>query len=94
MKLYVQSVQYCNECPNIRYTHFDGEGECVPYQYEFAYCDLSKKYLVSSLIVGKIKQGYRENNIPIRKIPDWCELKDYDEFVNPFSGFTTGKVTI
>ena len=38
MKKFLKMIHNCKECPNMIYTHFDGEGTCAPYQYYHPNC--------------------------------------------------------
>lgn len=84
MKVFVKNVELCNDCPNLGYIHYDGEGESCPYEYFDAVCSKTKKNLPNSLIVKDAEyQEYKDGGrpfskpfIPVRNIPDWCPLKD------------------
>ena len=42
MKTFTKTITKCQECPNVGYIHYDGEGESAPYQYHFPVCNVVK----------------------------------------------------
>jgi hypothetical protein len=81
MKKFSTDVSYCNECPVIGYIHYNGEGDCAPYQYGFAKCyhpKIGSKCLPTELAkYADIPYNKkRPGEIPVRTIPDWCPLEE------------------
>jgi hypothetical protein len=77
VKVFTKTINRCNECPSIGYTHFDGEGESCPYEYHHGHCSAVKKDLPFELIVrATYEECQKEGYVPERRIPDWCSLTD------------------
>src|SRR5574340_1030858 len=96
-KLFIKIVGNCRECPNVTFTHFDGEGESWDYQYNFPSC---KAKLVDEefALGGPSLRWAQEHNKPTTKvikvpkklpvggrkipIPKWCPLQDWPKGKN------------
>lgn len=85
MKRYSILVDHCGACPACSYIHYDGEGESCQYFYTSANCLLMQRPLPNDLMLrdDERKIVYRKHKfyplgalVPVRKIPDWCPLKD------------------
>jgi len=66
MRVFGLLIESCRDCPNIRYYHFDGEGESCPFRYDHPFCGHPD-------IIG---EGKTFEKLPwIReKLPEWCPL--------------------
>jgi len=78
MKKFTKIISQCQECPNVTYLHFDGEGECAPYQYNFPQCKLEPEYKFidnrGNLFNPPVRIGYKMIPQPSNRIPSWCQL--------------------
>jgi hypothetical protein len=75
-RIYEKIVNECQECPDCKYIHSDGEGESCPYTFYRAFCKRESKELPYDLMYGLSTYPHKiYNEIPKRKIPSWCTLK-------------------
>lgn len=76
MKTFTKTITKCQECPNVGYIHYDGEGESAPYQYYFPVCNIVRDIKTMRIAHGRTKDVLQSRQIPIPKdrIPNWCPL--------------------
>jgi len=76
MKTFTKAITKCQECPNVGYIHYDGEGESCPYEYYFPVCNSVRDAKILRIAHGRTIPVQEPRQIPIPKdrIPEWCPL--------------------